>query len=800
MNLIKIKEILKILLRQLASPLVYILLFASIVTLFLKEFTDFIVLLISITINTLLGFYQEYKAHDTVEKLKNYIKSRNLVESNGKLLEIDSTDIKVGDIVVITEEYKIPADGNLIEGDITVNEHILTGESLPITKSVGDQLYQGTSVTNGYAKYQVKRIGQDTKFGEISRYVLETEEPLTPLQRQLSRLAHIISFLVLFSSVGLFVFGLLRNYKVYEVLTVAVAVAVAAVPEGLVIALTVILAVGMRSILKKNAVVKKLVSAETLGSVTTICIDKTGTITQGKLTVEYSNLSEKSSVSQIIKYGNNGLDVLDKAILLWAKKNGVLKEQTSELWRRVEYLPFNSLNKFTSALIRTDSDQYKLLIYGAAEILLKNSKLNKAEQTAWEDKINELTGKGAKVIGYAIKEVDADFVKSKQLNDISNSQFVGIHGLSDPIRANIHTTLSQISDAGIKLKLITGDHLVTALNIAKQAGLVDALVGTNSDLVITGDKLDPLSDTQLQKVVKDVVIFARVSPKHKFLIVEALSKIGEVVAMTGDGVNDAPALKRASIGIVVNEASDVSKEVADIVLLDSNLQTIVHSIEEGRRIFANIKKVTLYLLSDSLTELILIITSLILKLPLAITAAQILWINLIEDSLPALSLSMEPSERDLMKVAPDKKKFKIIDRDMLVIMIAFILFTDLSLVFLYYSLSKAGLDIELIRTIIFATLGFDSILYIFACKSISKPIFRYNIFSNKYLLFSVLFGLSMIVVAIYIPFFNNLLDTVPLAWEHWYLVLVFGFFTLLIIETVKLFLIKVKEIKSIQKG
>lgn len=775
----------KILLHQIKSPLVYILIGAAVVTLILREYTDLVVLSAAVIINTALGFYQEFKAEKTVEKLREFIIPKSLVEKDGKVHEVESARIKRNDIVILTEEYQIPADGKLVEGSLTVNEHILTGESIPIDKKAGDTVFLGTAITSGYAKMQVDRLAEETKFGEISKTVTETKEPQTPLQKQLSHLAKIISIVVLCNTLILFVIGILEKYPLYEILTTSVAVAVASVPEGLVIALTVILAVGMRNILKKKAVVKKLVAAETLGSVTTICVDKTGTITKGSLHVADSSVVDFENLALIVLYANNRLDTLDKAIYTWAKESiqGLKSKKNIEGYKQIDFLPFNSANKFTSSLISTPGGEQKLLVYGAAEILLKKSSATAFEKEEWNEKMGNMTLNGMKVIGFGYRDIGKDEPKP-DLSDLRKIEFIGVQGLADPIRPRIKETLEIIKNAGIKLKLITGDHMVTALNIAREAGIISEN-DSQEEIAVLGDRLGKMNDKQFREAVENAVVFARVSPQQKFDIVDELSRKGEIVAMTGDGVNDAPALKRSAIGVVVNEASDVSKEVADIVLLDSNLKTIVHSIAEGRRIFANIRKVVMYLLSDSLTELILVLTSLLLRMPIAITAGQILWVNLIEDSLPALSLTMEPAEKDLLAHPPEKRTGSIFNKNMVKIMVFFLLITDLTLVGMYLLMHHIGLDLPHIRTVIFVMLGFDSLVYIFSCKSINRSIFKYNPFSNLYLVGAVLIGVVLLLVSVYVPVFNMLLKTIPLEPFYWGIILGFGALNLIVIESLK---------------
>ncbi len=777
----KIKFILNLLIHQIKSPLVYILLFATVITFLLEEYTDFLVLSLSVIINTGLGFYQEYRAYNTVAELQKYIKVKAIVERDGKTKEIDGEDVRVGDIVILTEEYQIPADGVMIEGSLIVNEHILTGEAIPVEKGLNDEVYQGTTITSGYAKIKISKIKEETKFGEISKYVTETEQPMTPLQKQLSNLAKKISIIVSISAIIIFLFGLYENYSLYEVLTISVAVAVASVPEGLVIALTVILAVGMRNILKQKAVVKKLVAAETLGSVTTICIDKTGTITKGILNVSYAKINDQEKIKLINTFANNKLDILDKAVHSYTKDSfGGLGPKQIANYERIDYLPFNSANKFTSTIVRTPQNKLVLLTYGAAEILLNKSEIDPNDKRKWLAELEQLASNGSKVIGFGYKYIK----EGNEPSDIDGIKFIGIQALSDPIRPNLKETLDTIKSAGIKLKLITGDHLVTAISVSKEAGILEDSKNI-MDFCLEGSQIDDMDDQKLKDALDRIIVFARVTPKQKHRIVDLLSKKGEVVAMTGDGVNDAPALKRAAIGVVVNEASDVSKEIADIVLLDSNLKTIVHSIKEGRRIYANIKKVTLYLLSDSLTELILVISSLLLRTPLAITAGQILWVNLIEDSLPALSLAMEPAEDDLMKKKQPKKRTTILDKKMLKIMLSFVLITDILLVLTFLYLFGDGMDLEKVRTIVFVILGFDSLVYVFSCKSMEKSILQYNPFSNKYLNISVLIGFAMLLASVYLPILNSLLKTVPLEAYYWLLIFGFGVLNLVVIETMK---------------
>ncbi|MBU0976210.1 MAG: HAD-IC family P-type ATPase [Patescibacteria group bacterium] len=786
------KEILplRLFLEQFKSPFIYILIFACLLTLLFKEYTDTLVIFSVILINSLLGFIQEYKAQNTLYHLRKLLKPRTIVIRNSKREEIDSENIVVGDTVILSKEFSIPADGKIIEEEnLSINEAIITGESVPLMKRDGDEIFAGTTILNGIGKMKVTGIGSQTRVGKIGKYVLKQEDAKTPLQKQTTRLAKSLSVVVVLLVLFLFVVGLIGGYGTKEILYTAIAVAVAAIPEGLIITLTVILALGMKKILKRKAIVSKLISAETLGSVTVICADKTGTITEGKLTVVEQNFINKEFGQYSALLCNNQIDPLETTMMEWIYNDKdyetIQRIKKAKTYGRIDSIPFNNGNNYAATLNKFQNGNI-VFAFGAPEQLIERCNIEASVKNEWIQNIQKQGIQGRKILGFAYKFVDAK-KKSLSEKDIVNLEWNGILIFDDPIRKKIKLLLEECAAAGIKIKMITGDYLPTALTVAKEIGLLPKTIsGSESPYILTGEDLKKMSPEELKESVDDIVVFARTDPFQKLKIVEALRENGEVVAMTGDGVNDAPALKSADIGIVVNEASDISKDVADVVLLDSNFNTIVHAIEEGRVIFDNIRKSIMYLLSDSLSEVILIIGSILLKLPLPVTAIQILWINLMEDTLPAFSLAFEPKEDDVMKRRPRPKNSQIVNKRMKVMLVVFILITDFSLLLIFRYFNSTIDDLAYVRTMIFLGLGIETVFYIYSCKSISKNIFQYNPFSNKFLNVAVIIGSGLLATAVYVPFLNTLLETKPLKLNHLVLMMGLGMFNLVVIELVKL--------------
>jgi len=844
----------KIFLEQWKSPLLIILTVAGIISGLLGEIIDMTVIFITVGVNAIVGFFQEDKANRALSHLREMVAYKALVIRDGKKQQIASTEIVPGDILLLEAGDKIQADGRILEeNDLQVNESALTGESEPVLKNtkvikksvpVGDRLnmvFRSTVVVNGRAKVLVTTTGEETEIGKIAELVKSTSEDRTPLQDQLSRLAKVIGIVVLFISLAIFLLGVFstsEHHGLFEMFETAIAVAVAAIPEGLVISLTVILAIGMQHILKRKALVRKLVAAETLGSVSVICTDKTGTLTEGEMRatrlimanddlnfaeLNVLQLEEKERHPDAYKalrigvLANDGLlenpdepenkwkligDTTDTGLLYAGRKAGLQKEHLETVMGRLAEVTFDSKRKYMATLHKIDG-KTEIYVKGAPEVLLKQctyyekkgeaKKLTK-EKLAWfEQQEKEITSKGLRVLALAYK---ADKGEKRELaeNDIKDLVLVGLVALSDPLRPDVKETIYLAQQAGIRVVMITGDHLRTAQSIGADLGIPHG-----DEQVIQGQELEAMSDDELRQAVKNAYIFARVDPKHKIRIVQAFQANGEIVAMTGDGVNDAPALKGADIGVALGSGTDVAKETSDIVLMDDHFSTIVGAVEEGRGIYQNIKKVVLYLLSGSLAEVFLIAACLIGGLPLAVSAVQILWVNLIEDSFPNMALAFDKGDKENMADPPRRQDDSLIDKEMKTMIAIISIVSNLVLfgIFLYFW--KITGDIQLTRTIIFVGLGIDSLLYIYSVRTMRRMVWQVNPFSNKYLNLALLFGWAMLITAVYFPPLQVLLRTVALSWQYWLVMVGFGILNIALIELVKgIFLVKHNQKKYVE--
>lgn len=754
---------LKLFIAQLTSPLVYVLIVASLVTFFLREYNDTIVILVAVVINTLLGFYQEIKAEKALFALKQMLEPHAKVIRDGKTQVIDAHDLVPGDVVILAQGARVPTDGRLIEAvNLSINEAMLTGESVPVNKSAAKRtntgktcVFMGTIVVSGHGRFIVEATGARSQMGKIAVQIQSVVDEKTPLQRRLTSLARSLTVLVAVISAGVFVIGIIAGNSMSEMFKTAVALAVAMIPEGMLVALTVILAIGMQRILKKKALVRRLVAAETLGSVTVIATDKTGTLTEGVMKVSKSELVNKVQAYKTAVLANNLEDPLEVALWEWAKKNGIDGQKLADSTTRDGEKPFSSERMYMS--VNIDGKTY---IKGAPDVVLDMCRLSKEKKTEWEARIEKWSAQGLRLIGLAV-----------------GNTWLGLVGIEDPVRSGIHEVFRKTSRAGIRVIMITGDYSGTALAVWQK-------IEERKAIIIDGAQLKRLSDTQLESRIEKIDIFARVSPSDKLRIITALQKQGQVVALVGDGVNDAPAIKQADIGIVVGDATDVAKETADMVLLDSNFKTIVDAIEEGRGIFDNIKKVVMYLLSDAFSAVIIIVGSVILGVPLALTAAQILWINLLSDGFPDVALTVEPKERDLLRRAPLNTNVPIVDtlmKSLIAIIGVFTGITSLA-VFVYY-LSFSSL--EFARTVAFATLGVNSLIYVFSIRSLTRPVWEVNQLKNPYLIVAVMAGFGLQLLSIYHPFFNQFLSTTPLGASEWVIVIALAVMVILLVETTK---------------
>lgn len=827
-------------LRQFNNLFTYILLIAAIISFLLSHFTDAWVILAIVLLNAIIGFIQEAKAEKTINALQKMVVVFAKVLRNGEISMVNSEELVPGDIVLLDAGDKIPADLRLVKVmDFQTNEAPLTGESTPIAKTTGvlnkktplaerkNMAFMGTVAVAGKAKGIVVGCGLNTELGQISELVVEVKEEPTPLQLRLKKLSMQIAFAIFCLCLLVIVGGIIADKNPGEMFIYGVAIAVGAIPEGLIVVLTVILVLGMARILKRKALVRTLLAAETLGSTTVICTDKTGTITTGKMKAEKVETVSKSfsfpnidktnlELKQTLKVGMlcNDLhfkstegppkrwkiigDPTEKALVVAGGLIGLRKEELEKDLIQIKEIPFDSYLKYmATAYEDKDNQRIKIFIKGATERLLERAnyiyKDGQIENLTPKDKekflkINEqLSGKTYRVISCAFKEVEIsekEFDLNKEIE--SGLVFTGVIGIRDPIRSEVKEALKVCKEAGINIKMITGDHKLTARAIAKEIGFQIK----SDEEILSGEEMDTMTPEELEARIPKVKIFARVAPKHKILIVDALQRQKEVVAMTGDGVNDAPALKSADIGVAMGTGTEVAKEASDMILLDNNLRTIEAAVEEGRAIFENIRKAVLFLLSGSFTELILVSGSLLLDLPLPILPTQILWVNLIEDGLPGFALAFEKGEKEVMKDRPRKLKEPILNQEIKAIIFLISFLTSFILFGLFFWMWKTTGNLALTRSFVFVGLGIDSLFYIFSCRSLRKTIFKKNIFSNKFLIFAVIIGLFLFIIALYVPFFQNILKTEPLGMKEWIILIGFGIFNVLLIEITKWIFIK----------
>ncbi|MBU0976375.1 MAG: HAD-IC family P-type ATPase [Patescibacteria group bacterium] len=769
---------LTILLQQFKSPLIYILIFVLLVSLFFREFFDATLISSVIFLNICMGYFQEYSAQKTLSALKNIIRPKALSIREGVRKLIGVENIVPDDIIVLGIGDRIPADGILIVGtNLLVKEAMLTGEEEAISKKIDDRLFMGTTVISGKGIMKVTKTGLGTEIGKIGKSLSEIKDEKTPLQLSLEKFARSLSVIVIVICMLIFIAGFFHGEEVLKMLRISVILSIAAIPEGLPIAVTIILSIGIKRILKRKGLVKQLLSVETLGATSVICLDKTGTLTQGIMQVVKGEFSDPNKALMGILLNNEQKTNLELALWEYASKNGNHKSrQLINGNEKIYDEPFDSSRKHTFSINKINNKEVAFIV-GAPEILVGFCSLNKTEEVKILRKIEEWADEGLRILGVASKE-------EGNLKEKRDFTWLGLVGVKDPLREEAQGVIKKAQGAGIEVKIITGDYRKTAEKVAYNLGF-----SLDKKDVLEGKDLEKLSGKELLSMIDNIVLFTRVTPHHKLRIVQALQKIGKVVAMTGDGVNDAQALKKADIGVVMGDSTDVAKEAGDLILLDNNFKTIVAAVEEGRLIFENIKKVIGYVLSNSFAEMILIFGSMLLDLPIPLTIVQILWIHLICDGPPDIVLGFESSQRDLLKEKP-----RNIIRDKIL---------DSSVKFLIFSVSLlvgvAGLlifrityintnDLDLARTLAFSTLGVVSLIYIFAFKDLKLSLFRTrNLFRNKYLNLAVIYGFILILLAVYTSPLNSILGTKPLELKYWGFILGTGIIATLIVETIKHF-------------
>lgn len=799
---------LRILLEQVRSPLIYILIIAGFITLFLKDYTDTAVIFGAVFLNTIFGYAQEYKASEALRKLKRILKVKTIVFRENKEKIIFQEELVPGDIILLRPGDKIPADARLItERNLKVNEAALTGEWWTAEKtakileekiSLADRdnmLYMGTVVEQGHGRAIVTATGLQTEIGKVAQMLRKVKEEKTPYQKKLASFSRKIGVIIVLISFGIFVEGMLTGGEFVEMFTIAIAVAVSVIPEGLPMAMTIILSLGMTRILKKKGLVRKLTSAETLGSTSIILTDKTGTLTEAKMKVsgvfsdsrilalKIATLCSEAFVENpeepLKKWIVRGRPT-DKALLLAGIQDGLFKDKLEEEQPKIDELAFSPVNKYSASLHKFSKTKNILYILGAPEVILeKINRMPKCKQEELKKKHENLTKKGLRVLAVAYKKC-ANKNKIKP-SDVDKLIFVGFIGLHDPIRKGAKQAIKICRQSGMKIIIITGDHKLTAKAVAKKIG-----ISVKEKNILLGKELKDLTDDELKNKIKDIKIYARVEPKQKLRIVQAWQDRGEVVAMTGDGINDAPAMKQADIGIALGTGTEVAKEASDLVLLTDDFSIIVAAVEEGRVIIDNIRKVVTYLFSGGFTEIILIGISLFLGWPLPILAGQILWINIIEDGPLGICLAFEGKEKDVMKQKFQGHDIPLLTQEMknLIFIIGFLNFSILLALF-FWLLKYSGYEIIHIRSVLFAGLTIDSLFYVFSCKSLRRNLWHINPFSNKFLFGAWLFGIIMLLMALYFPPLQLLLKTVPLNLFDLMLLAGIGILNVILIEIIK---------------
>ncbi len=795
-----------ILLNQFKSPLILILLFAGIVTFFISHYRDALFIFAAIIVNATLGFYQEYKAEKALAELKTYLKQRARVIRDGTEREIDAANLVPGDIIHLAQGDRIPADGRLLfVNDLQIDEAILTGESLPVSKSVdpvnsdaaiGDQcpmVFAGTLVTQGIGTAVICRTDFSTELGKIATLVAGSRREKTPLQTAIKRFSIQAGIFLCILTLIIFSVGLALGYSRVEMFLISVAIAVSAVPEGLPVAMTVILAIGVQRMARRKGIIRKLIAAETLGGTTVILTDKTGTLTMAKMElsrvlpvvgVEEKNLLEMALINANVLIENpddpplewrvNGR-ILETALVRSAALRGILIENVKKKTSILSSLPFNAANKFSASLVH-EGEKHLLVFFGAPDIFINHSILSDTEQNDALKEISSLAESGELVVGVAIKEIERkeDFAFSRDL-ELTGLSFQGLITLRDPVRPSVKEAIRNVEASGIKIVIVTGDHRGTAEAVAKEVG-----IQVEKGNVLDSSELRTLSDADLQKRLPFLRVISRVSPLDKMRIVKAFQGTGEVVAMTGDGVNDAPSIKQADIGIAMGSGTEVAREVADLVLLNDNFETIAAAVEEGRQIMHNIRKVLVYLLSSVADELLLIGGALIMGLALPLNALQILYVNFFSDSFPAVAFAFEKDIDGLHR--PRSTKAGLFDPLMRFLILFIGLSTSALLFILYWLLLRAGFPEDLVRTFIFASFGSYTLFLAFSVRSLEKSILKYPVFSNRYLVAGVGIGIILMGAAIYIPFLQSLLRTVPLPFYWLVGVILIGVLNIVAVE------------------
>ena len=782
-----------------------------------NDYVDSIIIIGIVIFNALMGVIQEAKAEKSIEALKQMTPQITKVIRNGKTTEINAEDLVKGDIVILETGNFIPADCRIIEShNLKIEESSLTGEAEPSLKEaniickkdipLGDMknmAFMASTVVNGTGKAIVTETGMETKVGQIANMIIEDEAPETPLQKKLGEVGKILGIACLAICIIIFIIGLIKKIEPIEMFMTAVGLAVAAIPEGLPAIVTIMLSIGVTKMAKRNSIIRKLPAVETLGSSNVICSDKTGTLTQNKMkVVEVKSKNPKFIITMAtlctdceITVENNQEKVIgeptEKAIVEEGLHIGCNKKETEKIFQRINEIPFDSNRKMMTTIHRI-GNKYRIICKGAPDVLLdkctkevleigdsQDIKVKTLDKLKIKNENEQMAHKALRVIAVAFKDVTELPSKIDSSTIENNLTFVGLIGMIDPPREGVKEAVKTCKTAGIKTVMITGDHLETAKAIAKDLGILN-----NGEKAITGQELDKMTQEQLEKNIKEYSVFARVTPEHKVRIVKAWQRNGAVVAMTGDGVNDSPALKNANIGIAMGRnGTDVAKNAADIILTDDNFVTIVEAVKQGRNIYDNIKKAVHFLLSTNIGEIVTIFVGLILGLKSPLIAIQLLWINLVTDSLPAIALGLEKPEKDIMQRKPiDSKKGIFANGLWNKIILEGTMIGVLTLV--AFSIGNKYYTLEVARTMAFLSIGFLELIHSINVKN-EKSIFETGLFENKYLVGSFVLGIFVQAIVVVVPAFAKVFEVVPLSLTQWIITIAISILPIPVIELQK---------------
>lgn len=794
-----------IFLSQFNDFLVWVLIGATIISGFIGDKADAITILIIVIVNAILGFVQEFRTEKSLEALQELAAPTCKVIRDGNIKVVSSKELTIGDLVVLEAGDRIPADGTFIDAaNMVVDESLLTGESVGISKDTTkgkNSGFMGTIVLKGRGLIIIDAIGMKTEMGKIANLLDNIEEDKSPLRERLDSLGKILVVMCIVVCLIVTILGIIRGNDITEMFLLGVSLAVAAIPEGLAAIVTVALALGVGRMLKRNALVRKLPAVETLGCTSVICSDKTGTLTQNKMTVKeilvngriYELDKEKiydcEKLKEAFIYCNDAnynyeIKDIEKAVMGDPTETALVKafykdskelQKFVEKSKRVYEISFDSTRKMMT-VIMNENGKETCYMKGAPERVLEkcNSVLEngKVKPLTYQKKkqiysyIEAMSNRALRCIAAAYKE--ENLVKNESVE--CDLIFLGVAGSMDPPRIEVKDAVLKCKMAGIKPIMITGDHKNTALAIAKSINICNS-----DDQAVTGDELEKMSDSELVKKVNKIRVFARVSPNHKLRIVRAFKKNNNIVAMTGDGVNDAPAIKEADIGVAMGiSGTDVTKEAAAMVLMDDNFATIVSAVEEGRVIYDNIRKFIRYLLSCNLGEVLTMFLASLFYLPNPLTPIQILFVNLATDGLPAIALGVDPPDKDIMRQSPREKNEGIFARGLWEKIIVRGSLIGVCTLLSFMSGRYYGMDLATCRTITMCTLVMSQLLHVFECRSERHSIFEINIFSNIYLLGAVLVSMTMICCILYIPFLSGIFNTVALNLGQWLLVIFFS--------------------------